>query len=77
MVTLSNCRAMNPVNAEGNMFANLFDKVPAKRAGVPEDIAGAILYLVSKAGVCFFQRSILISRHTSTDDRYVWTEEEC
>lgn len=42
---------MNPINAEGNMFAGLFDKVPAKRAGEPEDIVGAILYLVSKAGV--------------------------
>lgn len=35
------------------MFANLFDKVPAKRSGVPEDIVGAVLYLVSKAGVTF------------------------
>lgn len=42
---------MNPVGAEGNVFANLFDKVPAKRAGNSEDIAGTILYLVSKAGV--------------------------
>lgn len=42
---------MNPINAEGNMFANLFEKVPAKRAGIPEDIIGTILYLCSKAGV--------------------------
>ena len=42
---------MNPINAEGNMFANLFDKVPAKRAGNPSDIVGTILYLVSEAGV--------------------------
>lgn len=42
---------MNPINAEGNIFANLFDKVPAKRAGVPEDIVGTVLYLVSRAGV--------------------------
>jgi len=42
---------MNPINAEGNMFSNLFDKVPAKRAGLPEDIVATILYLVSKAGV--------------------------
>jgi hypothetical protein len=42
---------MNPINAEGNMFANLFEKVPAKRSGVPEDIVGTMLYLVSKAGV--------------------------
>ena len=33
------------------MFAGLFDKVPAKRAGEPEDIVGTVLYLVSKAGV--------------------------
>jgi hypothetical protein len=43
---------MNPVGAEGNIFSSLFDKVPAKRAGASEDMAGTILYLVSKAGVC-------------------------
>lgn len=42
---------MNPVGAEGNIFGALFDKVPAKRAGSSEDIAGTVLYLVSKAGV--------------------------
>lgn len=42
---------MNPVGAEGNMFASLFDKVPAKRAGNEEDIAGAVMYLASRAGV--------------------------
>ncbi|GME26089.1 NAD-binding oxidoreductase with NAD-binding rossmann-fold domain [Neofusicoccum parvum] len=42
---------MNPVGAEGNMFASLFDKVPAKRAGRLEDIAGTVLYLCSQAGV--------------------------
>ena len=42
---------MNPVGAEGNIFSNLFDKVPAKRAAIAEDIAGTVLYLVSKAGV--------------------------
>lgn len=41
---------MNPVGAEGNMFANLFDKVPAKRAGKLEDISGTVLYLCSQAG---------------------------
>ncbi|EFX01504.1 7-alpha-hydroxysteroid dehydrogenase [Grosmannia clavigera kw1407] len=41
---------MNPVGAEGNIFSNLFDKVPAKRAGNEEDIAGAVLYLASRAG---------------------------
>ena len=42
---------MNPVGAEGNIFSNLFDKVPAKRAAIAEDIACTVLYLVSKAGV--------------------------
>jgi len=41
---------MNPVGEEGNMFANLFDKVPAKRSGNLEDIAGTVLYLSSQAG---------------------------
>ncbi|KAI0151806.1 short chain dehydrogenase [Xylariaceae sp. FL1272] len=41
---------MNPIGAEGNIFSNLFDQVPAKRAGNEEDIAGAVLYLSSKAG---------------------------
>ncbi|KAL4754361.1 hypothetical protein BDW72DRAFT_200837 [Aspergillus terricola var. indicus] len=31
---------MNPTGAEGNMFAGLFEKVPAKRAGREEDLAG-------------------------------------
>lgn len=48
---------MNPINAEGNMFANLFEKVPAKRAGIPEDIIGTILYLSSKAGVFLSQEN--------------------
>ena len=42
---------MNPVGEEGNMFSSLFDKVPAKRAGNEHDIAGAVLYLASRAGV--------------------------
>ncbi|KAK8017421.1 hypothetical protein PG993_013747 [Apiospora rasikravindrae] len=41
---------MNPVGEEGNMFSALFDKVPAKRPGNEADIAGAVLYLVSRAG---------------------------
>ncbi|KAL4876027.1 hypothetical protein BJY04DRAFT_210909 [Aspergillus karnatakaensis] len=41
---------MNPVGEEGNLFAGLFDKVPAKRAGNEDDIAGAVLYLGSRAG---------------------------
>jgi hypothetical protein len=42
---------MNPVGKAGNIFSNLFDKVPAKRAGCEEDLVGTILYLVSRAGV--------------------------
>lgn len=73
---------MNPVGAEGNIFSSLFDKVPAKRAGVSEDMAGTILYLVSKAGVsasvyftlCFIFKVRLIialSRHMWMVSRYV------
>ena len=42
---------MNPVGAEDNIFSALFDRVPAKRAGSESDMAGTILYLVSRAGV--------------------------
>lgn len=45
---------MNPIGEEGNMFANLIDKVPAKRVGGMEDVAGAVIYLSSKAGVSDF-----------------------
>ncbi|KAL1871331.1 hypothetical protein VTK73DRAFT_2085 [Phialemonium thermophilum] len=41
---------MNPVGEEGNIFSALFDKVPARRAGNEHDIAGTVLYLVSRAG---------------------------
>jgi hypothetical protein len=50
---------MNPVGEAGNMFSSLFDRVPAKRAGNEEDIAGSIIYLVSRAGVSL---SILVLR---------------
>lgn len=42
---------MNPVGEAGNMFSSLFDRVPAKRAGNENDIAGAVIYLISRAGV--------------------------
>ena len=42
---------MNPVREGANQFAELFQKMPAKRIGTLEDIAGAILYLCSQAGV--------------------------
>ncbi|KAJ9144237.1 Short-chain dehydrogenase/reductase SDR [Pleurostoma richardsiae] len=41
---------MNPVGEEGNIFSNLFDKVPAKRAGKEEDMVGVVIYLASPAG---------------------------
>lgn len=44
---------MNPVGEAGNIFSSLFDKVPAKRPGNEEDIASAVLYLASRAGVSF------------------------
>ena len=46
--------SMNPIGQEGNIFSNLFDKVPAKRAARTKDIAGTVLYLASKAGVSLF-----------------------
>ena len=46
---------MNPIGEEGNIFTNLFDKVPAKRAGNEDDIAGAVIYLASRAGVSCYK----------------------
>jgi hypothetical protein len=43
---------MNPVGAGDNQFAGLFEAMPAKRVGKAEDIAGAVIYLCSQAGVC-------------------------
>lgn len=42
---------MNPIGAGDNQFAALFDAMPAKRVGKLEDIAGAVIYLCSQAGV--------------------------
>ena len=42
---------MNPVGAGDNQFAALFEAMPAKRVGKLEDIAGAVIYLCSQAGV--------------------------
>jgi hypothetical protein len=39
------------VGEAGNMFQSLFDRMPAKRAGNEEDIAGSVIYLISRAGV--------------------------
>lgn len=45
---------MNPVEEGSNQFSQLFEKMPAKRIGKLEDVAGAILYLCSQAGVSVF-----------------------
>ena len=42
---------MNPVREGDNQFAALFDAMPARRVGKLEDIAGAVIYLCSQAGV--------------------------
>ena len=42
---------MNPVADGDNQFAELFKAMPAGRIGTLEDIAGAIIYLSSQAGV--------------------------
>lgn len=42
---------MNKVGEADNIFKDLFDKVPAKRAGNEGDIVGAVLFLASRAGV--------------------------
>jgi hypothetical protein len=47
---------MNPIGDGNNQLAALFDTVPAKRPGKIEDIAGAVLYLCSQAGVGMYGR---------------------
>lgn len=42
---------MNAIGEADNIFASLFDKVPAKRAGNESDMAGTVLYVASRAGV--------------------------
>jgi len=46
---------MNRVGDGDNQFAELFKAMPAARIGKMEDIAGAVIYLSSQAGVshCF------------------------
>ncbi|KAI5252203.1 NAD(P)-binding protein [Aureobasidium subglaciale] len=51
---------MNPVGEAGNMFSSLFDRVPAKRAGNEDDVAGAVIYLISRAGAYIDGVSICI-----------------
>lgn len=46
---------MNPMSGGGDIFKGLIDKVPAKRVGRLEDVAGTVIYLSSKAGVSLVQ----------------------
>jgi NAD(P)-dependent dehydrogenase (short-subunit alcohol dehydrogenase family) len=51
---------MNPVGEGRNQFADLFAKMPAKRIGRMEDIAGTVLWLCSQAGSYVDGRSICV-----------------
>ena len=53
---------MNPMGtgAGADIFGDLVEKVPAKRAGSLDDLAGIVLFLVSKAGAYVHGRSIAI-----------------
>lgn len=58
---------MNPMSEEGgpgaDLFKGLVEKVPARRVGGLEDVAGSVLYLCSQAGVCpLFFRLLLMAR---------------
>lgn len=44
----------------GNQLAALFDSVPAKRVGCLEDLAGTVLYLVSRAGAYVDGTSVVV-----------------
>lgn len=53
---------MNPMGtgAENDIFGDLVQKLPAKRAGDVDDLAGIVLFLVSKAGSYVDGRCIAI-----------------
>ncbi|KAL5318402.1 hypothetical protein ACEPPN_013462 [Leptodophora sp. 'Broadleaf-Isolate-01'] len=53
---------MNPMGTGkgADIFGDLVQKVPAKRAGNVDDLAGVVLFLVSKAGAYVEGRSIAI-----------------
>ncbi|KAH8796108.1 hypothetical protein F5882DRAFT_396659 [Hyaloscypha sp. PMI_1271] len=53
---------MNPMGtgSGADIFGDLVQKVPAKRAGGLDDLAGIVLFLVSKAGAYVHGRSIAI-----------------
>ena len=54
--------AMNPMGSgdSADIFGDLVAKVPAKRPGAMDDMAGIVLFLVSKAGAYVDGRSIAI-----------------
>ena len=53
---------MNPMGTGqgADIFGDLVQKVPAKRAGNVDDLAGVVLFLVSKAGAYVEGRSIAV-----------------
>jgi len=53
---------MNPMGSGSNsdIFSELVKKVPARRAGGLDDMAGIVLFLVSKAGAYVDGRCIAI-----------------
>ncbi|KAH8670216.1 7-alpha-hydroxysteroid dehydrogenase [Tricladium varicosporioides] len=53
---------MNPMGsgADADIFGDLVQKVPAKRAGGLDDLAGVVLFLVSKAGAYVDGRSVVV-----------------
>jgi NAD(P)-dependent dehydrogenase (short-subunit alcohol dehydrogenase family) len=54
--------AMNPMGsgAGADIFGDLVEKVPAKRAGGVDDMAGVVLFLVSKAGAYVDGKSVVV-----------------
>lgn len=54
--------AMNPMGtgSGADIFGDLVQKVPAKRAGGLDDMAGVILFLCSKAGAYVDGRSVVV-----------------
>jgi NAD(P)-dependent dehydrogenase (short-subunit alcohol dehydrogenase family) len=54
--------AMNPMGTgkDADIFGDLLEKVPAKRAGRVDDMAGVVLFLVSKAGAYVDGNSVVV-----------------
>jgi NAD(P)-dependent dehydrogenase (short-subunit alcohol dehydrogenase family) len=53
---------MNPMGSgsSADIFGDLVEKVPAKRPGRLDDMAGVVLFLVSQAGAYVDGKSIVI-----------------